>query len=207
MTRRVAIAGLPFLVLALFIEGAWAQSASQSASHSAIQDAVLAGGVGNIAVNNSAGAGNAQANIAVIGVGAESAGAAIRSRQVAARSTNGAIGEGHASAEIGSNAFRNASGIIAVNQSSGAGNAQSNLIAIAVGPFAEVPIDQLGSVNAAEDGSSLGASRSDSGRTRRSAIADSAFAGASGIVQVNQLAGSGNTTANVFALSIGAVPR
>jgi hypothetical protein len=197
---------IPTLALVLAIAGntqtAFAQSAGLPTSHSAISNAALADSVGNIAVNNSAGAGNAQANIAVISIGEELAGAAIASRQEGVQGFRAT--RGNQIAEIGDNAFRNASGIIAVNQSSGNGNIQANLVAIAVGNVSEVSIDQLSRVSAPRDRSSNTAGNAEESGRQQSVIADSAFIGARGIVQVNQLAGSGNSSANMFALSIGA---
>lgn len=184
---------------ALLAAGVTAGAAAQSTSHSAIQDSALAGASGHVAVNNSAGTGNAQANMAVIGIGTEHASAAVRSRQ---HTRHGERSSGTQVAAIEGGAFRGASGIVTVNQASGSGNAQANLVAIAAGALSEVSIDQLGSVSAGQETQPAAASRE-----QRAAISDSAFAGANGIVQVNQLAGSGNNTANVFALSIGASPH
>jgi hypothetical protein len=190
------------LVVAVTVKNSFAQSVVPPISHSSISDAALAGSTGNIAMNNSAGFGNAQTNMAAISVSDELAIANIGSHQQAADDLPGS--RGSQLSEIGSNAFRNASGIIAVNQSSGNGNAQANLVAIAVGAVSEVSIDQLGRVNASRDMPANSSESTEDSGNQVARIADSAFSGARGIVQVNQLAGSGNRSANVFALSIGA---
>jgi hypothetical protein len=202
MRTDILLAAL-LLAVAVTMENSFAQSAGLPVSHSVISDAALAGSSGSIAVNNSAGFGNAQANMAAISVsvGDELAAAHLNSHQQAA---NDLPGGGNQRSEIGSNAFRNASGIIAVNQSSGNGNTQANLVAIAVGSMSEVSVDQLGRVNASQDTSANSSENTEDSGSQISRIADSAFSGARGIVQVNQLAGSGNRSANVFALSIGA---
>jgi hypothetical protein len=110
--------------------------------------------------------------------------------------------QGNQLAVIGADVSRNTTGMIAVNQSSGHGNAQANLAGVAIGKVAEISIDQLGQVNApspTQEGSTPAAGPS---RQLKAFIADSAFVGAHGVVQVNQLAGSGNGAANVFALGI-----
>jgi hypothetical protein len=200
MMRVVLLAVVLLLTGAASTGNAFAQAVAVPLSHALISDAALAGSAGNIAINNSAGAGNAQANIAVIGIADEVASADIGSRQSAGEMP--AV-RGNRIAEIGADAFRHAAGIITVNQSSGNGNAQANLVAVAAGKISEVSIDQLGRVSVPRDGSSIASGNADDTGTRKSAIADSAFIGARGIVQVNQLAGSGNSSANVFALSIG----
>lgn len=139
--------------------------------------------------------------MAAISVGDELAILHISSRQQAA---NDLPGGSNQRSEIGHNAFRNASGIIAINQSSGNGNTQANLVAIAAGSMAEVSIDQLEHVSASQGMSANSSESTENPGNQIARIADSAFSGARGIVQVNQLAGSGNRSANVFALSVSA---
>lgn len=188
MKPALLSACVPVLICAALSGTASAQDATL------IDDAALSGASGRVAVNISAGSGNAQANIAAIGASGEAAGAAAESRQSARRGPSGT-----ASARIDGGAFAGASGIISVNQASGNGNAQANLVALAAGGIAEVSLDQLGSVNAKPQAET--APPEDDSHVRSAVISDSAFAGASGIVQVNQTAGAGNNTANVFALS------
>jgi len=192
--HTVAKASLAALLLALS-----ASASAQAAAHATIGDAALAGASGRIALNQSAGAGNAQANLAAIASGPAAAAGLDNRQQAVRRAASGA-----ATAEIDGAAFSGARGVIAVNQASGNGNVQANLVALAAGRFAEVSVDQLGSVRAASD--TQGAASPDPTPERKAAIADSAFAGAAGIVQVNQAAGAGNNTANLFSLGA-AVPH
>ena len=100
---------------------------------------------------------------------------------------------------IHGNAFANARGLIRINQASGIANAQANGIAIAYGINAEV----LAENELAQTVSTVGLRlTTESGRkgVRSISIDDTAFRGARGIIQVNQSAGSGNATANSFAL-------
>ncbi len=191
---------LLLMVALLNLTNAAAQAQDAATSTNLISAATLSGSTGRIAVNAAAGNGSTQANIAAVSVGGASTSAAIRSAQQI--STSYPIASTSARSEIGADAFRGASGLISVNQSSGNANTQANLAAIAVGQMPEVSIEQLGHVSVAP--AQQAANNAGASPRQNAVIADSAFAGARGIVQVNQLAGSGNSTANVFALSIGA---
>jgi hypothetical protein len=192
---RVAIAAFALLFPAAF---AAAQVLGMALSFSLVSDATLASSAGSMALNLSAGSGNAQANMVAIGMGNGLSAAVIDSRQQANAISQGV--RGTELAEIGARTFHDASGIVALNQVSGNANTQANLVAIAIGNVSEVAIDQLGSVSAAPDGSDV--TVHGPGRWSGAFISDSAFAAAHGIVQVNQLAGFGNSTANIFALSV-----
>ena len=165
---------------------------------STISDAALSNTTGHIGINTTAGTGNLQANVVAISISALHAEANVVSEQSTVRGDKATSSRN--SSGIESNAFRSASGIISVNQSSGNANAQANLVAVAIGKVAEVSIDQLRRVNASQSTSDAAPPR-DAG-TNTAIIADSAFFNARGIVQVNQLAGSGNTTANLFTLNV-----
>jgi hypothetical protein len=203
MTRIHSLFGAMLLLLSFMtgMTNAAAQSQEAVLSNNVITAATLSGSIGRIAVNTAAGNGSAQANLAAIGTGGSLAAALENDQRIAPSFLPAHTG---AQSEIGANAFRGASGLISVNQSSGNGNTQANLAAIAVGNLSEVSIEQLGRVNAAPPDAHVAAGNGGNERRQKVAIADSAFAGAHGVVQVNQLAGSGNSTANVFALSIGA---
>lgn len=195
MRASLHIAAL--LLAASWIAPAAAQSAATS-SYNEIGHEVLAGARGNMAINSSSGNGNAQNNAVAIAVGGH-ASADLRSRQQAAG--NADAGDAYRAA-IGERAFHGASGIVAVNQSSGNGNAQANLVAIAAGRYAEVSIDHLGTVSATPPTAASAGEALERNRERRAMVADSAFSGATGVVQLNQLAGSGNNTVNAFAVSV-----
>jgi hypothetical protein len=193
----------PVLMAALLnLNDATAQAQDAALSTNLISAAALSGSTGRVAVNTAAGNGSTQANIAAISVGGASTSSAIGSEQQAL--VPYPVARIGARSEIGSDAFRGASGLISVNQSSGHANTQANLAAIVVGQMPEVSIEQLAHVSAAPATAQQATGNAGGTPGQNAVIADSAFAGARGIVQVNQLAGSGNSTANVFALSIGA---
>ena len=107
-----------------------------------------------------------------------------------------AVIEGQAAAGTG--------GRIAVNQAAGTGNAQANLFAIgqlgspAVALVAGV--DDAALAGVAGDTTSGGAQPTS--RPREAFIADDAFRGSQGVVQVNQTAGVGNASTNAIVLQL-----
>lgn len=165
-----------------------------------IQDMALEGSRGAIGVNIAAGDANAQLNARALAV---SIGQGVASATVHAAQRVELLGDAPDSAVslIQGNAFSNASGMISVNHASGVANAQVNDIAIG---FA------IGGVAVTESELSLTVTGQPGGRTtreqtpqhRQASISGSAFEGTTGVVQINQLAGSGNATSNSFGLSV-----
>lgn len=155
---------------------------------------------GRFAVNMAAGDSNAQTNAAAIAIGlSESTVGAFAGtiQQVDARQV--AV-PGTATAIIADRAFSNAAGMVSINQTSGAGNAQANTAAFGVG--FEVGVVAESSLAATASGVAPTGSPGGSVRLRGVSISDTAFEGARGLFQVNQSAGSGNSTANNFALRV-----
>ena len=100
-------------------------------------------------------------------------------------------------ARITDDAFAGARGVIAVNQASGSHNAQINAVVIAAGPVV-LRSDAL--LIAQRPGASV---RSAGSASRSVAeISGGAFRSASGIVQINQIAGGGNVVHNAFSLRV-----
>lgn len=100
-------------------------------------------------------------------------------------------------ARITDDAFAGARGVIAVNQAAGSHNAQANAVVIAVGPAA-LSSDAL--LVAQRPGASA---RNPGTATRNVAeLSGGAFRSASGIVQINQIAGGGNVVHNAFSLRV-----
>jgi hypothetical protein len=100
-------------------------------------------------------------------------------------------------ARITDDAFAGARGVIAVNQASGSHNAQINAVVISAGPIV------LGS-DALLIAQRPGAPARSAGTASRSVaeISGGAFRSASGIVQINQIAGGGNVVHNAFSLRV-----
>lgn len=108
--------------------GARARLANASAS---IGDGAFANVSGAVMVNQAAGIGNSQSNSARIGTGVIGVETVSDGDLSAAAATNGGPGRspetrGIREASISSTAFRNATGLVQVNQTVGAGNATAN---------------------------------------------------------------------------------
>lgn len=161
------------------------------------QGNVAAGSQGIMAINLAAGDSNAQLNASALAI---STGLGVQSLQLRQRINFSAIDQAQDSiSTIGESAFSNTQGALSVNQVSGVGNAQINAISIGIGlEGAAISDAQL-----AASTSGQAASTQDDPQFRREArIEGQAFKGSSGLVQVNQLAGTGNATANNFQLSV-----
>lgn len=167
-----------------------------------VQEQAGAGTSGRMAVNQAAGSGNAQANLAAIAVTADG-GIGVVGLQARQRPTAGALDRA-AAAHVQDGAFAGSSGLLSVNQVAGSGNAQTNLFAIgqlataAVAPFTGVDDAALAAI--AGDTSSEGAEAPS--RPREARIAEGAFRGSQGVVQVNQTAGVGNASTNAIVLQL-----
>lgn len=204
-TLRRVIAGAGWLMLfALANTQAHAQSVFVMPDKAALLmndvDAVIAGGAahgvtGVLAVNIAAGVSNVQTNQASVIYGP---GAAIVSGQQ--QTTNTVRTHiGNASASIGSNAFSNTVGVLAVNQAAGANNLQRNAVTVGGLPVGAAAVtDSELSATAARSGGTRG--HAGSGQTFEASISADAFKGVTGVVQVNQAVGAGNATANSFVL-------
>lgn len=167
-------------------------------TQSVIDSNVLSHVRGRFAVNMTAGDSNVQTNAAAVALGVQGGLAIGLVGGVQATSARQANLPDIATAAIGSHAFANSSGLISVNQSSGVGNAQANGAAFAMG-FEEVVAESILSAttsNAVPTGAGAGKGH------QAVSIDDTAFNGVHGLVQVNQSAGSGNSTANNFALQV-----
>ncbi|WP_454727538.1 MULTISPECIES: hypothetical protein [Cupriavidus] len=152
----------------------------------------LAGMAGRAAVNVAAGNGNAQSNQAAISAGA----AAVRSTQQAGAAARAAS----AASQIGGGAFANASGLLAANVASGNGNLQSNAAVLAPSATARIEAISDGLLAAESAGGSRPGSTGHAPGPREAVIQPDAYRNASGLVQLNQTAGSGNVSSNVFVL-------
>lgn len=182
---------------------AWAQTAVPAPGDQAriLQDAVV-GAQGRIAINQAAGAGNVQANLAAIALAPDGRGVPeLQARQQAIAGTN----QRAASARIEGRTFTDTSGLLSLNQAAGSGNAQLNLFAIGYGdamPTVNViaGLDDAALAAVAGDNRTEGAEASPMVRT--ATIDRDAFRGSQGVVQVNQTAGVGNASVNAIVLQL-----
>lgn len=148
--------------------------------------------------NLAAGMYNQQFNgiAAAIGVHAEASVTSIQHVDVDARNL---AFEGHYTVSIEAGAFHHYRGALVINQASGAANLQANGIVLSLGKLGEaVAENQLA---ATVSGKGLANLQAESPAvTGEVSISDRAFRGAQGLVQVSQVAGVANTTANRFVL-------
>ncbi|MCV6590843.1 MAG: hypothetical protein OIF57_17765 [Marinobacterium sp.] len=173
-----------------------------AANETLIDPGVLANSTGAIGLNMAAGDSNAQLNAGALAVTV--------GQGVAAPLVNGhqhvQLGEIAAStlqrSTIANGALANTAGLVSVNQVSGESNAQANGFAIGLGFEGQVLAE---AELAAEVTGNLTWQETAEGNAERSLearIENGAFRAAKGLVQINQLAGAGNRTANKFALEV-----
>ncbi|HDS1122767.1 TPA: hypothetical protein QDZ60_000005 [Stenotrophomonas maltophilia] len=167
-----------------------------------IEGRALAGASGAIAVNQAAGDFNLQANLRGI-ARAERADVAISAQQL--QNGNRVLSAPlHAAAHIGGEALAGASGIASINQASGSANTTLNVVSATL---ARQGIRETDDTALAAEGSALAGGRDsvDHGAaagTRSAGVASTALRGFDGVLQLNQIAGSGNDTANVLGLVV-----
>lgn len=192
MSRRAAVAAwliacVPFAVVATPPGGDRARIADAA---SGVQ--------GRTAVNQAAGVGNVQANLAAIAL-APHAPVALNLRQ----HTDAAVPGRDASVSIDAGAFAGSRGLLSVNQAAGSGNAQANLFAIGdvrriAGHIAGVSDAVLAAVagNPGTEGAAAPPV------LREATLGGDSFVGSQGVVQVNQTAGVGNASVNAIVLQL-----
>jgi hypothetical protein len=168
-------------------------------AQSLIDGNALSGAQGNIAINLVAGDSNAQLNATALATSFGQGIAAARVSGLQLTDAGKATSPDAAISMIGGQAFNNISGLVTINQASGQSNAQANGIAISMGYGEEIVAES--SLGAIVSGLGTADPQAATG-VRVTSVDATAFEGARGIVQINQLAGSGNATANNFALSI-----
>ncbi|PTT59800.1 hypothetical protein [Stenotrophomonas sp. HMWF003] len=175
---------------------------------SRIDGRALSGADGAITVNLTAGDLNQQANLLGIANGSN-AHIAISARQQ--HSANQVLGDGpmDASASIGGQALSGARGVAMINQASGTGNATINVVTatLAQQGIRESNDEALASSGAlVSAGGQAAATRGRPAGTRSVAVEATALQGFDGVLQLNQIAGSGNATANQLSISVQSTP-
>lgn len=206
MSRILAAALIPAIValapVAHAAEDDYAQMLGYLTS-SRIDGHAMSGSHGVSAVNMAAGDSNQQANLRAFALGGT---VSVRSRQW--QQDNAATAPAVASASIGGNAYANASGLASINQASGNGNAQVNVVAaaLAIQGIRETTEDSLSAAVSASAGAQHPGTAWEGGGVRRVAVDSSAMRGFHGVLQLNQAAGSGNATSNQLLLVLPTSP-
>ncbi|ANJ66944.1 hypothetical protein A9404_05730 [Halothiobacillus diazotrophicus] len=173
---------------------------------SRINGQVGSGASGNMAVNTAAGDGNIQANQRQIGVGGGVVAGPVTPLGVHKPSNVSGGAALDAQTEIGGQAFSHSAGVLGINQVSGAGNAQVNTMSMGGGGSSSSGIRAMG---AGIPKPLPNLSGQDTGRRAghipdryRAVIGEGALSGFSGVLQINQVSGIGNMTANHFSISM-----
>ena len=161
---------------------------------------VLAGGKGVATVNEAAGHGNVQANSDTIANGGP---AAARTHQ---RLSGPVSGGGADSARIGGQAFARFAGILNVNQATGSDNLEANRVTIARS-LHRLSLDQLTHITPPIHQINHARLLASPAGRRAVTVADNALKGVTGIAQVSQAAGSGNSLSNSVTLNLSAGMR
>lgn len=167
-----------------------------------ISGQVAQGTQGISSVNTAAGDANQQANLHAFALGGHTL-ALLQARQHT-YSNEAADASLNASARIGGNAYDNGRGIASINQVSGNGNTQLNGVVarLANQGIREATDGTLSAtVSASAGGQTSSNSHAQAGGTRNVAVDPSAMEGFNGVMQLNQVAGSGNASDNVLLLS------
>lgn len=208
-----------FVVLALpLAAGAQSQSPAADDAYAGmlgyltgthITDQAFRGATGAIAINMAAGDGNLQLNQRALAMGPTASATALASQLL---QDNAFDAPGVAVASIDGDALAGAAGLVSINQASGHGNAEANLVtaALAAQGIREAPDGLLSAVGASveERGAAAMAAgdAQEDAAVRAASVSGSALRGFSGVLQLNQVAGSGNAVDNRFALSVGNGP-
>ena len=197
------------LSILLLVSGpAWA-SDDTPLDQAVIEGAAVSGAQGRIAVNQAAGTGNAQANLGALATSDGGLGLVGVHAAQKPGATSPALRERDAAARIQHGAFSGSQGVLSVNQIAGSGNAQANLFMVGQGPQGVVAagvhgisgIDDAALADVAGDANTTEGAVVPSWR-REAVIADDAFRGSQGVVQVNQTAGVGNSSTNAIVLQL-----
>ena len=179
-------------------------------NHSRIDGNALRNADGAITVNMVSGDLNQQANLLGMASGETSAiNISARQRLAGNRVTGSGPLDASASASIGGQALNGATGVAMINQASGIGNATVNVVTatLAQQGIRESDDEALAASGAlaSAGGQDLANSRKAAG-TRSVAVEDTALRGFDGVLQLNQIAGSGNATANQIGISVQSTP-
>lgn len=159
------------------------------------------GAKGVIHINTTSGDLNRQSNLTAISVSSQGPAIAVNVNEQPNATDVQYTDSKHASAFIGAHAFSGVSGLLSINQASGQANTQANNIAIGSSTQGVAVADNILDTTAAGH-AGQNKKEVDPLMDQHIGIADTAFQGTSGLVQVNQTAGSSNSTANNFALRI-----
>lgn len=170
-------------------------------NNSLIDPRALSNSTGAIGLNMATGDGNAQLNAGALAVTVGQGVSSLVSAQQSVQLNEIAASTLQRST-IATGALANVAGLVSVNQASGESNAQANGFAIGLGLEGQVLAEADLAAEVTGNLSYQAAGEGDVERSLEARIENGAFRAAKGLVQINQLAGAGNKTANKFALEV-----
>ncbi|KGI76648.1 hypothetical protein [Oleiagrimonas soli] len=202
--RRVLLLLTPltlFAALPAHAEDDSYQQMLQYLTHTRMDGQTLNNASGVVGVNMASGDFNQQTNVRALAVG-DHAAIQVRTRQ--SRTTNVATDPDVASASIGGQAMQGAQGVFSINQASGNGNAERNVVtaALARQGIREAGDTWFAAASASAGGTVSPAPSAAAGKERAVAVESTAMQEVRGVVQLNQVAGSANAASNQLHLSI-----
>lgn len=153
---------------------------------------------GNFSLNQAAGLSHQQINSRVISAGDRANSTSTISQTLDRVPVNTASAQIHSRIEGAS--FSQGNGVLGINQSAGIGNQHINAFRITLGAVPESLDDSVLSQNVTRP--SISGIAVPKNGERSVAISDDAFAGSRGVVQLNQSAGIGNTSANNLSIRV-----
>lgn len=173
-------------------------------ANSRIDAQAFANSHGVIAINQASGDLNLQANSHSIAIGTI---ANAQIDQLQHHSNDISNSPLHAEASIGGNALREASGIVSINQASGGSNVELNSMQLTLAQqgIREASNEAMAASSAFASAGGQYVNR-DPQATRKVAVEASALRGFAGVLQLNQVAGSGNGLENKISISIQGSP-
>lgn len=183
---------------------AYAGMLSYLSADARIDGNALAGANGAITVNQAAGDLNLQANLHSFASGRNATASVSATQRHLSDEFNTPM---QASARIAGNALAGASGIASINQASGGGNSELNSVTatLATQGIREASDEAMASSAALASAGEQSAAN-DPRATRKVGVEASALRGFDGVLQLNQIAGSGNATENRFSISVQGTP-
>ena len=200
--------------LSLCAAGAAAAGPASAPASGAVFEALIEGGAaartgGRVALNQTAGLGNAQAKRAVLALPSARAGDLSIGAPSSAAAMPAVAAVTLARAHIAAGALSDGRGALALNQSAGVGNRQTNFLLIAPSsPAHDRLVAGITSVDDAALAVAVGAPSPSSAqagagaRMREATIDRGALTGHRGVLQVNQTAGVGNVSVNAVLVQL-----
>jgi hypothetical protein len=194
---------LPRLLCLLALAVAGTVHAAPPADRAHIGDAAARDAQGRIALNQAAGHGNAQANVAAIALSSE---AGLIRLDIGQQTTAGDAAR-DASARLDAQALSGTRGLLSINQVAGSGNAQANTFGLGRADLASGALSLAQHVEGLGDaalaaiaGNAPVDAAAAPAPLREAVISGDALRGSQGVVQLNQTAGTGNRAANAIVL-------